>query len=62
LVYVGAAAPDGCCASRRRPRDPWWTTSWGEAIASMAWVKSLCHPCDEVVGSVNLPQSRWPNF
>jgi hypothetical protein len=33
---VGAAAPDGGCASRRRPRDPWLAyASWGGAAAYM---------------------------
>jgi hypothetical protein len=52
---------DGACTPRRRPREPWWaTTSWGELIASMAWVATLCRQCGEVIGSV--PQRRWSDI
>jgi hypothetical protein len=34
LVNVGAAAPNGGCAPRRRPRDPWRVAaSWGAAAS-----------------------------
>jgi hypothetical protein len=40
---VGAAASDGGCTPRRRPRDPWRTdASWGRAFGCMAWVMVLC--------------------
>ena len=40
---VGAAAPDGGCASRRWPRDPWWVAaSWGGAAAWVALATFLC--------------------
>jgi hypothetical protein len=43
LVDVEAAASDGGCALRHRPRDPWWTdASRGSAFGCMDWVTVLC--------------------
>jgi hypothetical protein len=62
-VDVGAAAPDGGCASRRRPWDPWRVdASWGGAVACVAWVTVLCRRCGEAVGSVDASQRRRSDF
>jgi hypothetical protein len=53
-VDIGAAAPDGGCASRRRPRDPERAdASCGGARARLAWVTVLGRQCGEAVGSVD---------
>jgi hypothetical protein len=63
LVDVGAAAPDGGCASRQRPRDPWRAdASWGGAVCLHGLGGCLVSLCGEAVGSVDAPPRRWLDF
>jgi hypothetical protein len=54
VLSLMAAALDGGCASRRRPRDLGWAdASWGGARDCLAWVIVLCRQCGEAVSLVD---------